>query len=141
MVSELNRSVNYATYRCSVCGATDDYAHTSRDKCEWYSCTVCGWEFGFVNHKTELTTSWSEELGDIHVWRCVNYWYGSGQCNYTTGEEACTPDMSGEVWYSYFVVGGYHTIYRNCKECGYGVERGQILCYKALGNTTCPYCD
>lgn len=125
--------------RCSICGATDDYEHTERTKCESDSCSVCHYSFPFVNHITELRYKCLDDYAETHAYVCTNIWY-TGACEYYTGEESCSPYATGEYLYD-SASNGLHRRYQECSECGIWVYRGTVTCHKSIGETTCEYCD
>lgn len=130
---------SYHSLRCSICGATDDYAHSARTKCEYDSCSVCNYNFPFVNHSTQLSSKCLDDYGETHAYMCTNYWY-NGRCSYYVGEESCAPYATGEIWYG-SASNNRHRKYQECTKCGTGVYKGTVTCHKSIGETTCPYCD
>ena len=131
-------SASSHSLRCSVCGATDDYSHTSRNKCEDYSCKVCDYYIGFINHKTELDCVDYDDYQEAHAYVCTRYWSGI-QCSYMTGRELCASYATGDIWYQ-AASDGVHRKLQECTKCGIGVYKGTVVCHKSIGETTCPYC-
>lgn len=129
------------TMRCSIYGATDNYPHSARTKCEHDSCSECHYPFPFVNHITEIAPLCLDDGGETHAYRCTNYWEPTGLCPYYVGEKRCTTktEEESEPWYGP-AIDGIHRKYQECEVCGIGVFKGNVTCHKTIGETYCEYC-
>lgn len=65
---------------------------------------------------------------DRHAKVCTDPYHG---CSYYITSHACNP--IGDIWISTIVIGGVHSIYRECSSCGIGVQIGSATHYSNRG--------
>lgn len=128
--------------RCTTCNDVLTYeSHGARYQC-LTPCGSCGYTYSTPkSHTYDTWQSLNNEYGnEKHQLICSVYWF-YGRCGAVKPGSItpCTP--IGTTWITSIAENGYHDEFKDCAYCEVGIYQGKVSCFKALGNSTCMYCE
>lgn len=133
------------TRHVKLCLTCDDVlefeSHSPRYDC-LSPCSYCGHEYSSpTEHSYDTWVSVFNGYGnEQHHKICSVYWY-MGRCGAVEPGSLISCSPVGTTWITTVVQNGYHAEFKSCAYCDVGVFQGWVSCFKALGTSTCMYCE